>query len=101
MPSLGTLKRYDPILTNFSVEYRNDQRNYIARRMFPAFPTAGGFEHGSAYVFDRKTLFTAPGMAHRADGAEAHEVRWTLAEVPFLCQAFAYKTFNTPRQQRN
>lgn len=101
MPALGTLKRYDPILTNHSLAFRNEATAYVATKMFPPFPTQGGLEHGSAYRMDPKNMLTAPGMAHRADGAESHEVRWTFTEIAFLCQAWAYHTYNTPRQKRN
>lgn len=82
MPQLKDY-RYDNVLTNISVGYKND--GHIADRVAPV--VRSGKRQGTYYVFGRESF--KPRQTDRAPGTRANEVEYDMTSRPFIATGHA------------
>ena len=75
----------DPVLSNVSVAYKNEE--YIAEQVFPVFTV--GKQGGKYYKYDKSAL--RRNKTNRAAGSPANEVEYGLTTDSFYCEDHALK----------
>ena len=81
---LSTAVRFDPLLTNISIQYQPAAAGYLADSILPPVPVAK--EAGSYWVYD-KSRFDAPD-AKRAPRSEYNRVDWDVSTDTYLTQKY-------------
>lgn len=76
----------DQPLTNISVAYVQDAKNFIADRVFPSIPVEK--QSNKYFVFDR-TTFMRDQMQKRAAGEESAGTGYSLSNDSYFCDVFA------------
>src|SRR3954451_17257496 len=88
---MSTTNRYlgvDPILSQVSIGYQNDE--YIAEQLLPTLPVAK--QTGKHFIFDRGRFRNT--NSKRGSGAASNEVTLNLTTgLPFICEDHALKEF--------
>ncbi|MFD4554418.1 hypothetical protein ACFWP5_08820 [Streptomyces sp. NPDC058469] len=80
MPQLKDLRR-NPILTNISKAFRNDQANYIGMSLLPELPVAE--DAGFYYVYDKSGMKVVETRITPNVKASVAEVERNLSKVPY------------------
>lgn len=80
MPQLKDLRR-NPVLTNVSKAWKNDQLNFIADRVFPTLPVDE--DSGYYYVYDKTNLKNVDSRIAPNSKAMTPEIEYNLTKTAF------------------
>jgi hypothetical protein len=88
----------DVLLTNFSVAYQQDTKNFIADKVFPQVPV----EHASdLYLKYPKGAFFRDDVQARPFGGESPAIGFSLSNATYFCEEQALSAWLDDRERAN
>lgn len=88
----------DVPLTNVSLAYQQDARNFVASRVFPVIPVQR--QSDLFYIYPRDA-FNRPAMKKRAPGTESAGAGWEMTRSSYYCERWGLHTDITPEDRAN
>ena len=89
----------DAVLSQFAIQYRQDQNLFIADAVSPRVPVMK--ESDKYIIYTKKDRFTLPA-SKRADGTAANKITWGKdTEGTYVCEEYALRDVVTDRAKAN